>query len=77
MTSPDSDPRRTPGLESGGVVRPGNTPPAEGRLSETGPPEQPIPRRAWGSTSIIITLIVGLLIAAMLLTMAVVLLRGG
>lgn len=42
---PDPDPDRTPGLEPGGGVRPGDTPPDSGSTSGLSHP-QPMPGRA-------------------------------
>ncbi|ONI79989.1 hypothetical protein ALI144C_25085 [Actinosynnema sp. ALI-1.44] len=54
---PDPDPNRTPGLEPGGGVRPGDTPPDSGSVSGLSHP-QPMP----GRTGPILTyIIVGLI----------------
>ncbi|GGY86759.1 hypothetical protein GCM10010327_16650 [Streptomyces nitrosporeus] len=39
--NPDPDPHTTPGLEPGGGVPAGETPPAEGSTSEAGPRHTP------------------------------------
>jgi hypothetical protein len=59
-TPPDPDPARTPGLEPGGGVAPGETPPDSGQTSGLSHP-QPMPSRRGP----IITLVAVLLITAL------------
>lgn len=73
MTTPDPDPRRTPGLEPGGTVPPGETPPAEGGTSGISHPEPPELRKAWGAMPLVLILFVVALVAIGLIGMAVVL----
>lgn len=49
---PDPDPRRTPGLEPGGGVPPGSTPPDSAQTSGLGEPE-PRPRRKLTPTAVV------------------------
>lgn len=44
-SSPDPDPANTPGLEPGGGVAPGDTPPGESSTSGAGPREPDLPSR--------------------------------
>ena len=64
---PDPDPRDTPGLEPGGGVAPGSTPPDSAQTSGLGEPE-PRPRRKLTPTAVIsliaLALFVALFIAA-------------
>ncbi|MGK5643041.1 DUF6480 family protein [Streptomyces sp. URMC 126] len=46
-SNPDPDPARTPGLEPGGGVPPGETPPGEDSTSGAGPRETYNPTRGW------------------------------
>lgn len=73
MTTPDPDPRRTPGLDPGGGVPPGETPPAEGGTSGISHPEPPELRKAWGAMPLVLILFVVALVAIGLIGMAVVL----
>ncbi|MFE3247171.1 DUF6480 family protein [Streptomyces sp. NPDC059209] len=50
-SNPDPDPDHTPGLERGGGVPPGETPPAEGSMSEAGPRNDP--PKGWGAAPLI------------------------
>jgi len=56
--NPDPDPRRTPGLEPGGGVPPGETPPAEGSTSGAGPDESHNPYRGWRVMPLIILAVI-------------------
>ncbi|MGW7363229.1 DUF6480 family protein [Streptomyces sp. NPDC054841] len=71
--NPDPDPRVTPGLEPGGSVPPGETPPAEASTSSgTGPHETRT--RGWAKGPMFVIAVVVLLIAAFFLAYAVILL---
>ncbi|HUQ55307.1 DUF6480 family protein [Lentzea sp.] len=67
---PDPDPLRTPGLEPGGGVAPGDTPPESGQTSGLSHHEQKPPSKA--ASRIVIGLIVlfAVLMAAMFVTRA-------
>ncbi|MFD7923397.1 DUF6480 family protein [Streptomyces sp. NPDC059740] len=45
--NPDPDPDTSPGLEPGGGVPPGSTPPAESSTSGAGPEERHNPTKGW------------------------------
>jgi hypothetical protein len=51
--SPDPDPRITPGLDHGGGVPAGETPPVEGSMSGAGPREVHNPTRGWAAAPLI------------------------
>jgi hypothetical protein len=68
MTTPDPDPQTTPGLEPGGGVRPGDTPPGE--ASSTGAishreakPARVLPFAALGAVGVMVLLIVAFFLA--------------
>ncbi|MGW7386961.1 DUF6480 family protein [Streptomyces sp. NPDC054794] len=71
MTSPDPEPKRTPGLEPGGGVPPGETPPAETGISGISHPEPPELRKGWGPMPLVLITLVVLLIAIGLVAMVV------
>jgi hypothetical protein len=69
-TPPDPDPQRTPGLEPGGGVRPGDTPPESGQTSGLSHHEPKPPARTTTRVVIGLILLFAVLVAAMLLTKA-------
>ncbi|MET9830742.1 DUF6480 family protein [Streptomyces sp. NPDC006385] len=71
MTSPDPEPTRTPGLEPGSGVPPGETPPAEaGGTSAISHPQHEL-RRGWGPMPLVLIMAVVALVAIGLIAMAV------
>lgn len=68
--NPDPDPDRTTGLEPGGGVPPGETPPAESSLPEAGPRETHNPPKGWGPVPLTLILVLCALIAAFFLAYA-------
>jgi hypothetical protein len=69
-TPPDPDPQRTPGLEPGGGVRPGDTPPDSGQTSGLSHHEPNPPSRTTTRVIVGLILLMALLVGAMLLTKA-------
>ncbi|GAA3640826.1 hypothetical protein C8D88_103257 [Lentzea atacamensis] len=69
-TPPDPDPQRTPGLEPGGGVRPGDTPPESGQTSGLSHREPTPPKATTGRVVIALIMVLVVLVAAMLLTQA-------
>ncbi|GHH31035.1 DUF6480 family protein [Lentzea cavernae] len=68
---PDPDPARTPGLEPGGGVNPGDTPPDSGSTTEgLSHHERKPPTATAGRIVIAIIVLFAVLVAAMLLTRA-------
>jgi hypothetical protein len=61
--NPDPEPDRTPGLEPGGGVPPGETPPAESSMPEAGPREPEATTRGWAKAPLTLILILVLVVA--------------
>ncbi|MEV5885895.1 DUF6480 family protein [Streptomyces sp. NPDC052020] len=72
-TNPDPEPERTTGLEPGGGVPPGETPPAESSLPEAGPREVHNPPKGWAKAPLALILGLVVLVAAFFLVYALVL----
>ncbi|MFK4104432.1 DUF6480 family protein [Streptomyces sp. NPDC019531] len=72
-TNPDPEPERTPGLEPGGGVPPGETPPAESSMPQAGPRETHNPTRGWAKAPLALILLLVVLVAAFFLVYAIVL----
>ncbi|MFF5104057.1 DUF6480 family protein [Streptomyces sp. NPDC000134] len=70
-TNPDPEPERTTGLEPGGGVPPGETPPAESSLPEAGPQETHNPTKGWAKAPLAVILGLVVLIAAGFLAYAI------
>ncbi|MDX3526675.1 DUF6480 family protein [Streptomyces bobili] len=71
--NPDPDPDRTTGLEPGGGVPPGETPPAESSMPEAGPQETHNPPKGWAKGPLTLILVLAVLVAAFFLAYALVL----
>ncbi|MCX4418300.1 DUF6480 family protein [Streptomyces mirabilis] len=71
MTTPDPDPTRTPEIEPGRGVSPGETPPAEGGIYGISYPEPPEPGKAWGPMALALIMVVVALVAIGLIAMVV------
>ncbi|MEW2253126.1 DUF6480 family protein [Streptomyces sp. NPDC058733] len=71
FTNPDPEPERTTGLEPGGGVPPGETPPAESSLPEAGPREVHNPTKGWGKAPLTVILVLVVLVAAFFLAYAI------
>ncbi|KNB54075.1 DUF6480 family protein [Streptomyces caatingaensis] len=68
FANPDPDPERTPGLEPGGGVPPGETPPGEDSTAGAGPRETYNPTRGWAKGPL---LAIGVLVVVFALTVIV------
>ncbi|MET9319113.1 DUF6480 family protein [Streptomyces sp. NPDC003038] len=68
--NPDPDPRNTPGLEPGGGVPAGETPPAESSTSSGAGPYRPL-KRGWSKGPIVIICFVALVCALFFLAFAI------
>ncbi|CAL9630156.1 DUF6480 family protein [Streptomyces pilosus] len=71
--NPDPEPERTTGLEPGGGVPPGETPPAESSMPEAGPRETHNPTKGWAKGPLTAIMTVVVLVAAFFLVYALIL----
>lgn len=65
--NPDPEPERTTGLEPGGGVPPGETPPAESSMPEAGPQETHNPTKGWAKGPLTVIIVLVVLVAAFFL----------
>ncbi|MEV6054519.1 DUF6480 family protein [Streptomyces sp. NPDC052107] len=73
MSHVNPEPERTAGLEPGGSVPPGETPPAESSLPGAGPRETHNPPRGWAKAPLTLILVIVALVALFFLVYALVL----
>lgn len=71
--NPDPEPEHTTGLEPGGGVPPGETPPAESSMPEAGPRQPQAQSRGWAKGPLTLILLLVVLVAAFFLVYALVL----
>lgn len=71
--NPDPDPERSTGLEPGGGVPPGETPPAESSMPEAGPRGGQNTTRGWAGGPLTAILAVAVVVAAFFLVYALIL----
>jgi hypothetical protein len=71
--NPDPEPERSTGLEPGGGVPPGETPPAESSMPEAGPQETHNPPKGWAKGPLTLIIVLTVLVAAFFLAYALVL----
>lgn len=69
-TPPDPDPERTPGLDAGGGVEPGDTPPESGQTSGLSHRE-PRPPRVIPVATIVLATLATLLVAGIFVGLAI------
>jgi hypothetical protein len=68
--NPDPEPERSTGLEPGGGVPPGETPPAESSMPEAGPRETHNPTKGWAKGPLTLIMLLVVLVAAFFLIYA-------
>lgn len=69
--NPDPDPADTPGLEPGGGVRPGDTPPDSGSATVGLSHTEPKPPKALPWVTIAVSVVLALLVAALVVALAI------
>lgn len=63
--TPDPQPEETPGLEQGGSVRPGDTPPAESSTSDLGEKQPSLPGS--GANKLVYGIVIGLAVVVVVM----------
>ncbi|GAA5173022.1 MULTISPECIES: DUF6480 family protein [Amycolatopsis] len=71
MSNPDPEPDRTPGLEPGGGVQPGDTPPDSGSTTLGLSHHEPDQHRSVPVIAIVLSVVLAVLVAALLVSLAV------